>query len=72
MQTAIYSKSDGIVDWHKCVNQDPATNFEVVSTHIGMAFNPFVYTIIGMRLAQAIKKPESKADQKSSRAERII
>jgi len=55
MQTAIYSKNDGIVDWHNCINDDPATNFEVYSTHGGMAFNPFVYRLLGTRLNEAAK-----------------
>ncbi len=53
MQTAIYTKSDGIVDWRYCVNSDPNTNFEVPGTHGGLAFNPFVYGLIAKRLAKA-------------------
>ena len=49
-QTAIFTKSDGIVDWHYCINDDPATNFEVPGTHGGLAFNPFVYQLIAARL----------------------
>ncbi|HEX2913693.1 MAG TPA: alpha/beta fold hydrolase [Chloroflexia bacterium] len=56
MQTAIYSKSDGIVDWKNCINDDPSTNFEVISTHSGMTFNPMVYQLVGLRLAEAVKK----------------
>jgi pimeloyl-ACP methyl ester carboxylesterase len=55
MHTAIYSKTDGVVDWHNCINDDPRLNFEVYSTHMGMAFNPFVYRIIGNRLHEAVK-----------------
>jgi hypothetical protein len=54
-QTAIYSKCDGIVDWHNCINDDPAANFEVTGTHVGMVFNPLVYRIIANRLAWAGK-----------------
>ena len=50
--TAVYTKTDGIVDWRACVNDDPATNVEVQSTHIGMVFNPWVYELIANRLAQ--------------------
>jgi hypothetical protein len=49
-QTAIYTKTDGIVDWHYCINDDPTTNFEVPGTHGGLAFNPFVYQLIAARL----------------------
>lgn len=54
-QTAIYTKSDGIVDWRFCINQDPATNFEVSGTHGGLAFNPTVYSVIARRLANTRK-----------------
>lgn len=50
-QTAIYTKTDGIVDWRVCLNDDPNTDFEVSGTHIGLAFNPSVFGIISLRLA---------------------
>ena len=52
-ETAIYTRSDGIVDWHYCVTGDPSIDFEVPGTHIGLAFNPAVYDIIANRLASA-------------------
>jgi pimeloyl-ACP methyl ester carboxylesterase len=51
-QAAIYTKTDGIVDWRFCVNDDPDTDIEVVGTHVGLAFNPFVYHAIALRLAR--------------------
>lgn len=50
-QTAIYTKTDGIVDWRVCMDEDPAKNFEVKGTHVGLAFNPSVYSLIAKRLA---------------------
>ncbi len=55
-QTAIYTKTDGIVDWRYCVNEELDTNFEVLGTHGGLAFNPMVYCIIARRLAEVSKK----------------
>jgi triacylglycerol lipase len=52
--TAVYTKTDGIVDWRVCVSDDPATNVEVHSTHIGLVFNPWVYELIASRLAQPV------------------
>ncbi len=52
-QTAIYTHHDGVVDWKCCVTGDSKCDFEVPSTHIGMAFNPSAYAIIAERLAQA-------------------
>src|ERR1035437_1004627 len=51
MQTAIYSKSDGIVEWRVCQTGNPANDFEVSSTHIGLVFNPIVYDVVAHRLA---------------------
>lgn len=52
-QTAIYTKDDGIVDWTYCRTGDKGVDFEVPGTHIGMAFNSSVFTIIAQRLAKA-------------------
>lgn len=49
---AIYTKTDGIVDWRFCVDDEP-TDVEVPGTHVGLAFNPAVYRAIGRFLAEA-------------------
>jgi hypothetical protein len=49
---AIYSRTDGVVDWQSCLEADPALNDEVDCTHIGMAFHPGVYRAIARRLRQ--------------------
>ncbi len=51
-QTAIYTRNDGIVDWHYCKTGDCNCDFEVPGTHLGLAFNPSAYTIIAERLAE--------------------
>ena len=53
LQTAIYTRHDGIVDWRYCMAGNPEVDFEVPGTHIGMAFNPSAYTIVAERLAMA-------------------
>ena len=50
-QTAIYTRSDGIVDWRYCVTGDPALDCEVPGTHVGLVFNPAVYRLLASRLA---------------------
>lgn len=52
-QTAIYTKSDGIVDWRVCMTGDPEIDVEVSATHLGLAFSPVVYDILAQRLAKA-------------------
>ena len=49
-QSAVYTRSDGVVDWRVCVTDDPATNFEVSGTHVGLVFNASVYGLIAQRL----------------------
>ena len=47
--TALYSRTDGIVDWHACL--DPAADqIEVRASHIGMGMNPQVYAELGHAL----------------------
>ncbi|MGA7907990.1 MAG: alpha/beta fold hydrolase [Candidatus Sulfotelmatobacter sp.] len=53
IETAIYTRQDGIVDWRYCITKNPAVDFEVPGTHIGMAFNPSAYSILAERLALA-------------------
>ncbi len=50
-QTAIYTKTDGIVDWHVCRTGNPNVDFEVSSTHMGLVFSPLVYSVVAQRLA---------------------
>lgn len=50
-ELAIYSRTDGIVDWRMCVTGDPAKDREVLGTHIGLANNPFVYRHVAEFLA---------------------
>jgi triacylglycerol lipase len=56
LETAIYTRHDGIVDWRYCRTRHPGVDFEVPGTHIGMAFNPAAYTIVAERLAMAHAK----------------
>jgi triacylglycerol lipase len=53
VETAIYTRNDGLVDWHCCMTMDPEVDVEVPGTHIGMAFNPAAYTVVAERLALA-------------------
>jgi len=53
LETAIYTRDDGIVDWRYCTTRKPEVDFEVPGTHIGMAFNPSAYSIVAERLAKA-------------------
>ncbi len=66
LQTAVYSRYDGIVDWRYCMTKNPGSDFEVPGTHIGMAFNPAAYSIVAERLALACsseRRPRPRAQR---------
>lgn len=68
LQTAVYTESDGVVDWRYCKTDIPETDFRVSGTHIGLAFNPSAYSVIAKRLAQARSKDtKGNATKKSYR-----
>jgi triacylglycerol lipase len=48
----VYSRSDGIVDWHACL--DPAAHelVEVRASHCGMAVSEQVYRLLAGALAE--------------------
>ena len=52
--TAIYSRSDGIVDWHACVDpaDDTHQNIEVRCGHLGFGVDAGTFWAIADRLAQ--------------------
>jgi pimeloyl-ACP methyl ester carboxylesterase len=51
-QTAIYTKTDGILDWRVCRTGEPGVDLEVSATHIGLVFSPLVYVAVARRLAK--------------------
>ena len=52
-RAAIYTETDGVVDWQSCVEDDEELNTKVSGTHSGLAFNPQVYRRIAKLLADA-------------------
>ena len=53
--TAIYSRSDGIVDWRACIDHHSPNvrHVEVNAAHLGMGFNPAVWK----QVKQALSSP---------------
>jgi pimeloyl-ACP methyl ester carboxylesterase len=55
--TSVYSRSDGVVDWHACL--DPAAEcVEVDASHCGMGVNLDVYEIVARALGATLAAPE--------------
>lgn len=59
--TAIYTRTDPVVDWRDCVENDQALNVEVHGTHVGLPSNPAVYKEVSRLLAEPVsqRKPDS-------------
>jgi triacylglycerol lipase len=60
VETAIYTCDDGVVDWQYCKTDNEEADFQVSGTHVGLVFNPSVYTIIANRLAQTHCAPRKR------------
>jgi pimeloyl-ACP methyl ester carboxylesterase len=62
--TAIYSKTDGILNWHSCaldpsIDGGPTSeNIAVPSSHVGLVSNPLSLAVLADRLAQDPHAPE--------------
>jgi pimeloyl-ACP methyl ester carboxylesterase len=76
LETAIFTESDGVVDWHYCKTDCAKADFSVSGTHVGLAFNAAAYSVIAERLAQAVAKcakrtqPGKCEEQKMKKAAR--
>lgn len=49
--TSIYTRTDGIVHWEACLRDDVRA-IEVRSSHVGLALNPEVYSIVARLLLE--------------------
>lgn len=54
--TAVYSRTDGIVRWHTCIDTvgELCENVEVRGSHIGLGHNPAALFVVADRLAQPL------------------
>lgn len=52
---AVYTKTDGMLDWRSCSDEDERSNVEVSGSHVGLVFNPQVYRTIAVSLAEAAR-----------------
>ena len=51
-RAAIYTETDGVVDWRSCVEDESELNTKVTGTHSGLAFNPQAYKRVAKLLAE--------------------
>ncbi|WP_346622743.1 alpha/beta hydrolase [Blastococcus montanus] len=52
--TSVYSRSDGVVDWRTCLQEEGprSENVAVHASHLGMGLDPAVLWVVADRLAQ--------------------
>jgi hypothetical protein len=56
--TAIFSRSDGLLDWRSCMVDGPnSENVAVHSSHVGLVSNPLVLAVLTDRLAHIDSAP---------------
>ncbi len=60
-RAALYTRTDGVINWRNCLEPDPSLNHEVGGTHIGLVFNPRAYRVIAGLLAEATDTSQSRA-----------
>jgi pimeloyl-ACP methyl ester carboxylesterase len=65
---SVYSRSDGIVDWHACLHPS-ASNVQVNASHCGMSVHADTYRVVARALA-GFREPEptARAAQRTARA----
>ena len=63
-QTSVFTRDDGILDWRYCRTGEEDTDFEVSGTHMGLVFNPAVYTLIAERLAETHRPARRRSPAK--------
>ncbi len=57
--SSIYSKSDGVLTFKSCMRGD-SENYEVNSTHVGMAVNKEVFKLVAELLHKGYKAPKAR------------
>jgi pimeloyl-ACP methyl ester carboxylesterase len=65
---SVYSRSDGIVDWHACLHPS-ASNVQVNASHCGMSVHADTYRVVARALA-GFREPDAtaRAAQRTARA----
>ncbi len=66
-ETNIYSKTDGIVDWHLCARDRDAENIAVTGTHIGMIWNAQVYRALARVMSEHRTHSSTRRTRKTAR-----
>lgn len=63
-ETAVYTKTDGVVDWSVCITGKSEVDVEVKGTHCGLAWNAEVYRLVADRLSRSERSASRFAAQR--------
>lgn len=69
MTTCLYTKSDGVVAWEMCLDDDESNNVEVSGSHVGLVWNAEVYKVVAHRLEDARNLRQDLAAQKTAQTQ---
>jgi triacylglycerol lipase len=69
-RTAVYTLSDGVIDWRTAIEEEAEYNVQVKGSHLGLVVNREVYQAIGWLLSKASEK-RSRAAQKLLKDEKF-
>ena len=68
---SVYSRSDGIVDWHACLDPAADEQVEISSSHIGMAVSPAAWKAVAKAL-ERFRRAEARRGAAKPRAVRKL
>jgi triacylglycerol lipase len=67
---AVYSKSDGIVDWRACLDPCADEHVEIAASHVGMAVSPAAWRAVAAAL-ERFSRAEARRRKAPARARRL-
>jgi triacylglycerol lipase len=67
---AVYSKSDGVVDWRACLDPSADQHVEIRSSHLGMALSPAAWRAVADAL-ERFRRAEARRPKKPARVPRL-
>ena len=68
---AVYSRSDGIVDWHACLDPVADEQVEIGASHCGMAFSPAAWRAVAKSLERFNRSEARRRPAKAQKAQRV-
>jgi pimeloyl-ACP methyl ester carboxylesterase len=68
---AVYSRSDGIVDWHACLDPSADEQVDVGASHCGMAVSPAAWRAVATALERFRRTEAARGASKPQRVRKL-